>query len=82
MSKFHVIHLWLGQHDVLRDPNNVWCNPHTVSWPTQWAVWHGGLGRPGSAGIAYEAFCIHFCMRMSMIQVHFQVQKDECFWTS
>ena len=51
MSKFHVIHLWLGQHDVLRDPNNVWCNPHTVSWPTQWAVWHGGLGRPGSAGV-------------------------------
>ena len=51
LEKFYVIHLELGQHDVLCDPNYVWCNPHTVSWPTQLAVWHGGLGRPGSAGI-------------------------------
>ena len=51
LEKFHVIHLWLGQHDALCDPNYVWCDPHTVSRPTQWAVWHGGLGRPGSAGV-------------------------------
>ena len=25
--------------------------PHTVSWPTQLAVWHGGFGRTGSAGV-------------------------------
>ena len=53
LEKFHVIHLWLGQHDALCDPNYVWCDPHTVSWPTQWAVWHGGLGRPGSAGVVH-----------------------------
>ena len=53
-KKIHVyIHLWLGQHDALCDPNYVWCDPHTVSWPTQWAVWHGGLGRPGSAGVVH-----------------------------
>ena len=46
LEKFHVIHLWLGQLDALCDPNHVWCDPHTVSWPAQWAVWHGGLGRP------------------------------------
>ena len=34
------------------------------------------------SGIAYEALCIHFCMRMSKIQVHFQVQKVWRFWTS
>ena len=51
LEKFHVIHLWLGQHDALCDPNYLWCNPHTVSRPTQLAVWHGGLGRPGSAGV-------------------------------
>ena len=51
LEKFHVIHLWLGQHDALCDPNYVWCDPHTVSRPTQWAVWHCGLGRPGSAGV-------------------------------
>ena len=26
----------------------------TVSQPTQWAVWHGGLGRPGSAGVVVD----------------------------
>ena len=53
MSKYFMlfIYCWVGQHDALFDPNYVWCNPHTVSWPTQWAVWHGGLGRPGSAGV-------------------------------
>ena len=51
LEKFHVIHMWLGQHDALCDPNYLWCNPHTVSRPTQLAVWHGGLGRPGSAGV-------------------------------
>ena len=51
LEKFHVIHLWLGQHDALCDQNYVWCDPHTVAWPTKWAVWHGGLGRPGSAGV-------------------------------
>jgi len=45
------IHLRLGQLDALCDPNYVWYNPHTVSWPTQWAVWHVGLIRPGSAGV-------------------------------
>ena len=49
LEKFHVIHLWLGQHDALCDPNYVWCDPQTVSRPTQWVVWHGGWGRPGSA---------------------------------
>ena len=46
-----VIHLWSGQPDALCDPNYVWCNPQTVSRPTQCAVWHGGLDRPGSAGV-------------------------------
>ena len=50
-KKFHVIHLGLGQHDALWETNSVWCNPHTVSWPTQLAVWHGGFGRTGSAGV-------------------------------
>ena len=44
------IYGWVGQHDALCDPNYMWYNPHIVSWPTQWAVWHGGLGRPRSAG--------------------------------
>ena len=48
LEKFHVIHLWLGQHDALCDQNYVWCDPHTVSWPM--AAWQGILGRPGSAG--------------------------------
>ena len=43
-EKFHVNHLWLYQHDVLCDQNYVFCL-------AQWAVWHGGLGRPGSAGV-------------------------------
>ena len=30
---------------------STWCNPHIVTRPTQWAVWHGGLGRPESAGV-------------------------------
>ena len=42
LEKFHDFNLGLGQHDVLCDPNYVWCDPHTVSRPTQWAVWHGG----------------------------------------
>ena len=50
-KKCHVIHLGMGQHDVLCDPNHVCCDPHTVSWPTQLVVWHGGLVRPGSAGV-------------------------------
>ena len=51
LEKFHVIHLWLGQHDGLCDQNYVWCDPHTVSWLALWAVWHGGLGRPRLAGV-------------------------------
>ena len=51
IEKFHVIHLGLCQHNVLCDPKYVWCDPHTVSQTTQWAVWLGGLGRPGSAGV-------------------------------
>ena len=50
-QKFQVIQIWLCQHDALCDLNYLGCNPHTVSQPTQWAVWHGGLGRPGSAGV-------------------------------
>ena len=46
-EKFYVIHLWLGQHDALSDPNYDWCGPHTVSQLTQWAVG----SRPGSAGV-------------------------------
>ena len=50
-KKLHDINLWLVQHDALCDQNYVWCDPHTVSQPTQWAVRHGILGRPGSAGV-------------------------------
>ena len=45
LEKIHVIHLWLGQHDVLCDPNYV-CHGQ-----------HNGLcgmvvfGKPGSAGV-------------------------------
>ena len=51
LKKLHDINLWLVQHDALCDQNYVWCDPHTVSWPAQWAVWRGGLGRPGSAAV-------------------------------
>ena len=51
LKKLHDINLWLVQHDALCDQNYVWCDPHTVSQPTQWAVRHGILGRPGSAGV-------------------------------
>ena len=27
--------IWLGQHDALCDPSYMWCNPYTVSLPTQ-----------------------------------------------
>ena len=33
-EKFHVIHLWLGQHDALCDPNYLWCDPQ---------LWHGAF---------------------------------------
>ena len=26
LEKFHVMHLWLGQHDALCDQNYVWCD--------------------------------------------------------
>ena len=32
---------------------NTGVDPHTVLWPTEWAVWFGGLGSPGSAGVVY-----------------------------
>ena len=35
LKKLHDINLWLVQHDALCDQNYVWCDPHTVSWPTQ-----------------------------------------------
>ena len=32
-EKFHIIHLWLGQHDALCNQNYVWSDPHTVPQP-------------------------------------------------
>ena len=53
LEKFHIFHLCLDQHDSWCDKNYVWCDPNTVSRPAHWAVWHGGLGRPGSTGVEY-----------------------------
>ena len=49
LEKFHVIHLWLGQHEAMTQILSG--ATHTLSRPTHWAVCHGGLGRPGSAGV-------------------------------
>ena len=51
LENFHVVHLWLGQHDAWCDQLDFWCDPHTVSRLTQFTVWCGGLGRPWSAGV-------------------------------
>ena len=38
-----------GWVNMMHHQNYVWCDPHIR--PAHWAVWCGGLGRSGSAGV-------------------------------